>query len=376
MTALVVAAAWLLAGCVTDGETLGSTAGESFEDFKAHTYREPFANKLYVVDGDTPVLNDKRLYEFWEGLQQGGLSVNTIGGHDDRWNDQQKLELTYCVSNNFGSNKAAIVSALADAAQGWTDRANVKFVYVPAEDARCTTSNTTVLFDVRQVSGQPYLARSFFPSSSRPERELLVDTSSLVPTLTWPLDHILGHELGHVLGFRHEHTRPEAGTCFEDNNWRALTPYDSASIMHYPQCNGSSQDLNWTASDARGAAMIYGAPGSGGSGSGGTGTGTGTAKTTSTPSRALEANAEDLWDPYAVVAGSTFEVTMTGTGDPDLYVRWGSEPTLTAFNCRPYVQGSDETCSISVPAGQTKAYVMVHGFAASTYSLDISWTSP
>lgn len=68
----------------------------------------------------------------------------------------------------------------------------------------------------------------------------------------------LGHELGHVLGFRHEHTRPESGTCFEDNNWRPLTPYDSSSIMHYPQCNGSSDDLSMTSTDVAGVVALYG----------------------------------------------------------------------------------------------------------------------
>ena len=66
------------------------------------------------------------------------------------------------------------------------------------------------------------------------------------------------HELGHALGCRHKHTRPEAGTCFEDNNWRPLTTYDSASIMHYPQCNGSSDDLSMTSTDASGARALYG----------------------------------------------------------------------------------------------------------------------
>ena len=48
-----------------------------------------------------------------------------------------------------------------------------------------------------------------------------------------------GHELGHTLGFRTSTRVPSRR--FEDNNWRPLTPYDSASIMHYPQCNGSSR---------------------------------------------------------------------------------------------------------------------------------------
>ena len=69
---------------------------------------------------------------------------------------------------------------------------------------------------------------------------------------------MLRHELGHTLGFRHEHTRPEAGTCFEDTSWRALTAYDSASVMHYPQCNGTQKgDLVLTSLDNQGASSLY-----------------------------------------------------------------------------------------------------------------------
>ena len=74
----------------------------------------------------------------------------------------------------------------------------------------------------------------------------------------WTLTGVLRHELGHTLGFRHEHTRPESGTCFEDNNWRALTAYDSSSVMHYPQCNGTQNgDLVLTNLDKTGAHALY-----------------------------------------------------------------------------------------------------------------------
>jgi hypothetical protein len=77
------------------------------------------------------------------------------------------------------------------------------------------------------------------------------------------LTGILRHELGHTIGLRHEHTRPESGTCFEDNDWRGVTDYDAFSVMHYPQCNGQGDwSLTLTAFDQNGIACLYGpAPG-------------------------------------------------------------------------------------------------------------------
>jgi hypothetical protein len=361
-------------GCAVGGGTdeLSSTQSESFEEFRAATYHEDWDGGVYIVDGDTPIVDDKALYEFWETQQQGALIVNRVGQNDDKWTDAQKLNLTYCVSNNFGSNKAAVIAALKKATEtiGWETMANVNFTYVPTEDANCTTSNTNVLFPVKMVNNQPYLARAFFPSTPKSGRDVLVDSSSFGPT-GWDLSAILGHELGHTLGFRHEHTRPEAGTCFEDNSWRPLTPYDSKSIMHYPQCNGGSNDLAWSASDKTGATSLYGAPG------GGTVTppSGGTAKTDIKSGSVGQNETSDVGS-YTVKPGTTLTVHMTGTGDPDLYVRWDAAPTTTAYNCRPYLDGPDEECTMTVPADATKAYVNVHGYASSQYRVTVDYTAP
>jgi len=373
--AMFLAAAWQLGGCMVgeDAETLSTTGGESFEEFRDSTYRENWEGGHFIVDGDTAIADEKTLYEFWEAKIQGGLIVNKIGSQDDKWNDTQKLDLTYCISNNFGANKNRVITAFTEATAGWTSRANVKFVYLSAHDGSCTTANNNVVFNVRQVSGQPYLARAFFPANGRNSREVLVDTSSFGNT-GWPLAHVMGHELGHTLGFRHEHSRPEAGTCFEDNNWRPLTPYDSASIMHYPQCNGSSNDLNWSTRDAQGAAALYGAPGGGGTNPPPPPP-TGNAKS-ETQSGTLAKNATKSYGGYAVKPGTTFTVNMTGTGDPDLYVRFNAAPTVNAFACRPYLDGPTETCSLTVPSNATSAFVMVRGYTAATYSLSINWTAP
>jgi hypothetical protein len=223
------------------------------------------------------------------------------------------------------------------------------------------------MFDVRPVSGQPYLARAFFPNYPRASRNLLIDTAAF--DTEWTLAHILGHETGHALGFRHEHTRPEAGVCFEDDDWRPLTPYDSASVMHYPQCNGSANDLSFTASDAEGAATLYGPPG-------GPGPEPQPAPQEQHTSGQLGGGEWLGLAAFAIAPGSRFEVVLDGNGDPDLYVRFDQPPTKQAYDCRPYLDGAGEQCAIDAPADATTAYVALHGFTAASYQLAVRWVGP
>ncbi|WP_240318507.1 M4 family metallopeptidase [Lysobacter sp. TY2-98] len=66
-----------------------------------------------------------------------------------------------------------------------------------------------------------------------------------------------------------------------------------------------------------------------------------------------------------VPAGKTSVVfTISGgTGDADMYVRIGSAPTTTTYNCRPYLSGNAETCTFNAPAAGTY-YVNVRAYAA------------
>jgi endonuclease I/fibronectin type 3 domain-containing protein len=65
-----------------------------------------------------------------------------------------------------------------------------------------------------------------------------------------------------------------------------------------------------------------------------------------------------------------------GTGDADLYVRFGSAATESAYDCRPYVGGNDESCDIANV--QTGTYhVMVRAYSTySGLSLTGSYTNP
>ena len=56
-------------------------------------------------------------------------------------------------------------------------------------------------------------------------------------------------------------------------------------------------------------------------------------------------------------------VLSGGSGDADMYVRFGSPPTLSNWDCRPYRNGNEETCTISnIQAGTY--HVMLVGYNA------------
>ena len=56
-------------------------------------------------------------------------------------------------------------------------------------------------------------------------------------------------------------------------------------------------------------------------------------------------------------------VTSGGTGDADLYVRFGSAPTDTVFDCRPFLSGNAETCTFPTPSVGTW-HVRVKAFSS------------
>ena len=266
-SAFLVVAVLSALGCGTAPQ---DAAPLTYEQFRAAAYQEPDTG-VYITNGDELAETEPDLlaaYDRYLGTPEGSVAapldvqpliVNLYNGKDDRWPSSTAINLTYCISqSSFGSRYAAVVTAMANATAAWEGTANVNFVHASAQDGSCTSRNTSVVFDVRQVSTSQYLARAFFPSTSRRSREVLISSSSFGNITPYTLEGVLRHELGHTIGFRHEHTRPESGACFEDNNWRALTSYDSSSVMHYPQCNGTNRgDLVLTSLDKTGARALY-----------------------------------------------------------------------------------------------------------------------
>lgn len=373
---LVPSVCLLLTACgPTYQEEIGSTDPDvGFEEFADATYREPWPGGVYIVNGDTPLPDKKHLREFYDQLHGSkALIIQSSGGADIRWSSAYQRDLTYCVSDEFGSRKQQVMAAMGLATtDGWETVADIDFVHLASEDSNCHAQNPQVVFDIRPTSGAPYLARAFFPNQSRPTRNIIIDSSAF-GSFGWPLANVLAHELGHALGFRHEHTRPEAASCFEDSSWRELTPYDTSSVMHYPQCGGTNQDLSLSEWDAEGAQAVYGPPGAG---SGVPEPLPRGVERSGTASGQLGTGEEQAYQPLSVLPDTVVTVTMTGTGDADLYVRFDAPATRAAYDCRPYAGDSFETCSLDVPAGASEAHILVHGYSSASYQFDASWIEP
>ncbi len=81
------------------------------------------------------------------------------------------------------------------------------------------------------------------------------------------------------------------------------------------------------------------------------------------------------WASPTLPAGQyLFELThdpQAPGGDADLYVRAGSAPSMSSYDCRPYLGGSQESCTITLTA-PANIYVMVYGYDAGSSAFVLS----
>ncbi len=80
----------------------------------------------------------------------------------------------------------------------------------------------------------------------------------------------------------------------------------------------------------------------------------------------------------AVPSGASNLVIATSgaSGDVDLYTRFGSAPTLTTYDCRPYTGSGNESCTVASPSAGTY-FARVYGYATGTvnFTITASWTT-
>ncbi|WP_052351071.1 matrixin family metalloprotease [Myxococcus stipitatus] len=263
------------------------TFEEGWKAFRAQAVESSARPGVFIVEGDIAIHGEEALRKYYkEYMSRTSQSLTVLlrdsGGGvivDDVLGEAEKHSLTYCISPRFPSDKQVrVAAAMTAAGLSWSRRVGVSFAHLESEDVWCDSEesgpNLRVNFEVRYVSGpSAFIALSFPPSST--DRILWIYERAFVSSTAngQTLEATLRHELGHVMGFRHEHIwiSPVAGEpeCKvedldqpgrQDDARQLVGGYDVLSVMHYAQCRpaGSPWAYAQTETDYRAAISIYG----------------------------------------------------------------------------------------------------------------------
>jgi hypothetical protein len=253
--------------------------GSTRTDVDAWLATLPIVDALYVVEGDLLyteqqargyISAQKSLNDPSAKLSTQELILNQRpDGLPDYYKNPQDRVLTYAIDrSSFGEERyQTVVNNFQQGASEWMalcDKCGIQFVHEADEDAHPNgKTNFVVGYDTRLPKGT--IALSFFPSDPLKRREVHV-APGYFTNQTYDAVGVFRHELGHVLGYRHEHIRNSG--CAQDlggNGWLAITPYDSHSVMHYPCGGGGSTDFPFSKCDISGHLLVYGPSGPPGS---------------------------------------------------------------------------------------------------------------
>lgn len=180
-----------------------------------------------------------------------GLSVGTRSVL--AWSPAYQADLTYHVQPRHGHDCAAVAAHVQAAGDAWSSACAVRFKQVDSEAA--------AVFVVRMldddVSTVDTYAEACFPHTHHDNRFLLLFPRLLRTMREEPelAATVFLHELGHVLGLRHEFLR--LGSSFTDLGDMAVpvTPNDADSAMQPPK-----QGRAISAMDRSAMAWVYGPP--------------------------------------------------------------------------------------------------------------------
>jgi hypothetical protein len=252
---------------------------------------------MLVVEGDLYFRSEQDLQAYYdermlEERDKAHAFKNSESGYIPAFEFPDSVDITYCVSNGFGAQKATWATRLADAARAWEKVVNVRFRYRSEFDASCSSSTTGVDFAMVKVDGAGgYCASNKMTwlggcnaGSGTLEIDTLADITFAGAAPNATPTGAIRHELGHILGLRHEH--PWGATPPADCNGEFPThdtaptdwdltgeqlgslAYDQDSVMHYPfdgtgpsgiDCGGNKQSsFTITNADSNSAQVLYG----------------------------------------------------------------------------------------------------------------------
>jgi len=263
---------------------------DEYRDASTRTLDE---RKYYVTEGDLVFTSEAALKAHYDArsrpidgsVEKLHVFKRASDDMEPTFPPDEAVRLDYCVSDLFATwvdspGKDQVVAEVAQAMSDWQNTVNVRFIYHPGEDANCDENNANVDFAVVPTSFPIGACASNKMMWSGPAMGCPNSSSNIVTggilsfnySSAQPVPSNVGvyrHELGHMLGFRHEHPFNPAGSCTretpnmqgDDLTFRALTDYDSSSVMHYSffPC-GLLVEYEISPLDGVGARSVYGMP--------------------------------------------------------------------------------------------------------------------
>jgi len=375
-----------LPGTLVLTETTGSTSDVSIQ--KAHEYAGTTYDYYSAVhardsyDGAGGTLNSSVHYSssynnaFWNGSQMvyGDGDGSTFGPFS-RSLDVVAHELTHAVtersanlvySYESGALNEATSDILGSSAEAWKNGITSN-TWKLGED--CYTPATSgdalrYLNDPAAGGDSDYYPTRYTGSSDNGG----VHTNSGIANLAFYMMVAGGT---HPRGKTTVNVTPLSTTIATSMNmgakiwYRALTVYMTSSTNF----SGARTATAQAATDLYGATAAtsvnqawdaVGAPGGSGGGGGTTTLSNGVAVSSISGSTGT-------WKYYKITVPSgqsSLVIAMSGgTGDADLYVKLGSQPTLSSYNYRPYLTGNNETVTVTNPSAGDW-YIGIYGYSS------------